>query len=225
MDVDKMNRVVDLLLEAGKRIRVHKLIENIDEIEKLRNQHLKKLEAENERIKAAIVDKFMAFENDFLGRLGINDFRVTVDESVLKVFIECYAQFYYSVSCFDDSSSRCVFEAQIPLNKVNDVNTLADIKEYVIYADDGLFQNYSAKDANELLEKYKDTPSQEITFTRRGGRLLMKGTYYPEGGIIFPDDDCMVRDKCIKVEDVDIKRVFRTFTYAEAAWIQSRLTN
>lgn len=219
--MDKMNRVVDLLLEIGKRIRVNKLIENIDKLEKLRNYHLKKLEDENEQIKAAIVDKFMAFENDFIGRLGINDFRVTVDESSLKVFIECYVQF----SCFDSDTSRCVFEAQIPLDRVNDVNNLADIKEYVIYADDGLFQSYSAKDANELLEKYKDTPCQEITFTRRGGRLLMKGTYYPEGGIVFPDDECMNRDRCIKVEDVDIKRIFRTFTYGEAAWIQSRLTN
>lgn len=90
--MDKMNKVVDLLLEIGKRIRVNKLIENIDEIEKLRNDHLKKLEDENEQIKAAIVDKFKAFENDFIGRLGINDFRVTVDESSLKVFIACYAQ-------------------------------------------------------------------------------------------------------------------------------------
>lgn len=182
-------------------INANKFIENLGEIKRLIEIHLKGLEGENEEIKAAIVDKFMTFESDFIGRLGIVDFEVHVDESKLEVLIECYS---FRVC---ENFRELMFEAQIPLDKVNDVNTLSDIKEYVVYAEDGLFQSCSTKDANELLEKYKDTEHQEITFTYRGGRLLMRGTYYPEGNIVFPERDFCYRDKVIKVDDIDIKRI------------------
>lgn len=192
-------------------INANKLIENLDEIKRLIEIHLKNLEDENEEIEASIVDKFMAFKSDFIGRLGVDDFEVHVDESKLKVFIECYS-FYLGVHIGSgfrqlDNFRQLVFEAQIPLDKVNDVNTLSDIKEYAVYVEDGLFQSCSTKDANELLEKYKDTECQEIIFTYRGGCILMRGTYYPEGNIVFPQREFRYRDEVIKIDDIDIKRI------------------
>ena len=118
-----------------------------------------------------------AFQDDFLGRLNTTEFNVSIDVQSNTVYLDV---------CEDDYSGLIIrFAADIPLDAINDINSVEDIKKYSSEeTHKDFWKSYSKKEGRELFEKYKDTEHKEVHVTFPGNYHAIHD-YYPEGNFLY----------------------------------------
>ncbi len=84
-----------------------------------------------------IQEKFLRFKNDFLGRLGTDDFYLTMRWSVEENGVEVD---YVSIMVgYKDNRTMPLCYVDVPLEKADEIETFEDLKQY---ADIGFYPNF-----------------------------------------------------------------------------------
>lgn len=84
-----------------------------------------------------IQEKFLRFKNDFLGRLGTDDFYLTMRWGVEEDGVEVD---YVSIMVgYKDNRTMPLCYVDVPLEKVDEIETFEDLKQY---ADISFYPNF-----------------------------------------------------------------------------------
>lgn len=154
-------------------IEIDKLKKNTAELAKIAQPYL----TENEKISKQIIDKLESFQDDFLGRLDTTEFNVSIDVQSNTVYVDV---------CEDSYTGLIIrFAADIPLDEINNINCVEDIKKYSTEeTHKNFWKSYSKNEGRELFEKYKDSEHRQVYVTFPGNYHAIHD-YYPEGNFLY----------------------------------------
>ena len=84
-----------------------------------------------------IKEKFLLFKNDFLGRLGTDDFYLTMRWSVEEDGVE--VDYVSIIVGYKDNRTMPLCYVDVPLEKADEIETFEDLKQY---ADIGFYPSF-----------------------------------------------------------------------------------
>lgn len=84
-----------------------------------------------------IQDKFLRFKNDFLGRLGTDDFYLTMRWGVEEDGVE--VDYVSIIVGYKDNRTMPLCYVDVPLEKADEIETFEDLKQY---ADIGFYPSF-----------------------------------------------------------------------------------